>query len=206
MDNFEACLPATKGFTLFYGHTKGPQRIFSNFFPSPLTDPSLYPGVEELQPYRDPKGAVAFEHVEQYMHALKAIVFNDFDTLEKIMKQGSDPLTAKRLGRVVKDYEEDVWQSAARPIVTRGCVLKFGQSDPLGEELERTGSSMLVECAPRDRRWGVGLGVDNPRATQPGQWRGTNWLGQCLVLARRHLREGTMEELPRLAWKMDHSK
>ena len=36
---------------------------------------------------REKQSVVAFHHVEQYMHACKAVVFKDFDTLDKIMKQ-----------------------------------------------------------------------------------------------------------------------
>ena len=73
--DFEQLLPKTEGFILFYGYKSGPTRFFSNFFPSEFTDPKLYQGVEELDKWRDEEGAVRFHHVEQYMHAIKAIIF-----------------------------------------------------------------------------------------------------------------------------------
>ena len=194
MDSFEKSLPPTQGFTLFYGHTKGPDRVFSNFYPSEFKDPSLYPDLEVLARYRDSEGAIVFQHVEQYMHALKAIIFKDFDTLDKIMVQGSDPATSKRLGRAVSNFDEEVWGSVARQVVARGCLLKFQQSEELRTAMEKTGETALVECAPRDTRWGIGLARDNPRALQPGKWRGTNWLGQSLIRAR--LAMETREDLP----------
>jgi ribA/ribD-fused uncharacterized protein len=105
----------------------------------------------------------------------------------------------------VSNFSEEAWSGAARLVVARGCLLKFGQDAALRAALEATGDTMLVECAPRDRRWGVGLGAANPRAVQPDKWRGSNWLGQCLVAARQALREGEDIPLPAQmvypAWK-----
>ena len=199
MDSFEKFLPPTQGFTLFYGHTKGPDRVFSNFYPSEFKDPSLYPSLEGLDSYRDSEGAIVFQHVEQYMHALKAIIFKDFDILDKIMVQGADQATSKRLGRAVSNFDDEVWGSVARQVVARGCLLKFQQSEELRMTMEKTGETALVECAPRDRRWGIGLGRDNPRALQPSKWRGTNWLGQCLVRARLAMETGEKLALPTLS-------
>merc|ERR1712172_416291 len=167
------------GFTLFYGHKSGSTRFFSNFFQSEFTDTNLYPGLERLDRWRnkEEEGGVTFQHVEQYMHAIKAIIFADFDTMDKIMEEGVDPVKAKKLGREVEGYIEEEWQSRARWVVARGILLKFSQNQEMKVELVRTGQTMLVECAPRDQRWGIGLRKDNPRAVNPAQWRGKNWLG-----------------------------
>ena len=117
--DFEQLLPNTEGFTLFYGHKSGPTRFFSNFFPSEFTEPKLYEGLEELDKWRDEEGAVRFHHVEQYMHAIKAIIFADFTRLDKIMEEGVDPARAKKLGRMVENYVEEEWQSRARGVVAR---------------------------------------------------------------------------------------
>ena len=117
--DFEQLLPNTEGFTLFYGHKSGPTRFFSNFFPSEFTEPKLYEGLEELDKWRDEEGAVRFHHVEQYMHAIKAIIFADFTRLDKIMEEGVDPARAKKLGRMVENYVEEEWQSRARQVVAR---------------------------------------------------------------------------------------
>ena len=64
-------------------------------------------------------------------------------------------------------------------------VVQFSQNSDLLAELERTGSNQLVECAPRDTRWGIGLGYNNPAAADRARWRGSNWLGECLTAARQ---------------------
>ena len=153
--DFDQLVPQTEGLTLFYGHKSGPTRFFSNFFQSEFTDPNLYPGLERLEKWRKKDGTVTFQHVEQYMHALKAILFADFNTMDKIMEEGANPVEAKRLGREVEGYVEEVWQSWARWVVAKGILLKFSQNKELMVELAGTGQTMLVECAPRDQRWGI---------------------------------------------------
>jgi hypothetical protein len=101
MDPFEAELPSTKGFTLFYGHSEkaGPSRVFSNFYLSAFTDPAFCPGLPRLEQHRDAAGTVHFHSVEQYMHATKAVIFKDYDVLDQMMQDGADPAQAKKLGR-----------------------------------------------------------------------------------------------------------
>ena len=48
---------------------------------------------------------------------------------------------------------------------------------------------MLVEAAPRDRLWGIGLGRNNPKALRKATWRGKNWLGYILTEVRDELME-----------------
>ena len=170
-------------FTFFY------QGTFSNFFASSFTDPSFYPSLSHGDKYREADG-VRFQNVEQYMHACKALVCGDMEVFHRIMEE-SDPKEHKSLGRQVTPYDDDLWKEVARKVVTRGCWLKFGQNNEIWKELDKTGESLLVECAPRDTRWGIGLGVNNPKCTDRKKWRGTNWLGQCLTEARGHIRNGT---------------
>ena len=49
-------------------------------------------------------------------------------------------------------------------------------------------ASILVESAPRDRIWGIGLGAKNEKALDPSQWRGRNLLGFVLTQVREELR------------------
>ena len=58
----------------------------------------------------------------------------------------------KKLGRQVTPYDDTLWQGVAREMVTRGCRLKFGQNEEIWKEMDRTGETLLVECAPRDIR------------------------------------------------------
>ena len=50
-----------------------------------------------------------------------------------------------------------------------------------------TPTVILVEAAPRDRIWGIGMGKSNPDADDPTKWRGKNLLGFALTHVREEL-------------------
>jgi hypothetical protein len=65
---------------------------------------------------------------------------------------------------------------------------KFSSTPELKAYLLSTGDEILVEAAPRDRIWGIGLGRENPLVKDPSGWRGLNLLGFALVRARAALK------------------
>ena len=67
------------------------------------------------------------------------------------------------------------------------CGLQFSQNAELKEALFATRGTTLVEAAPRDTIWGIGLGAKNPKARSRQEWRGKNWLGQILTEVREEL-------------------
>ena len=69
-----------------------------------------------------------------------------------------------------------------------GSVAKFGSDPALLDYLAGTRERVLVEAAPVDQIWGIGLGRDNEKARDPRTWRGRNLLGFALVRARAILR------------------
>lgn len=127
-----------------------------------------------------------FNTAEQYMMAGKAILFRDLETLEQIMA-AKKPAEQKALGRQVRGYDDAVWQARAREIVTAGNLLKFAQNPDLREYLFATGDKHLVEGAHYDPVWGVALAWSDPAILDPANWRGTNWLGECLMAVRTEL-------------------
>ncbi|MGA6164981.1 NADAR family protein [Amycolatopsis magusensis] len=130
---------------------------------------------------------VEYRSAEQYMMAEKARLFGDTEAEQRIL--GSEtPAEAKELGRAVRDFDQDTWVARRFDIVLRGNEAKFGQHAPLREFLVATGAQVLVEAAPRDVIWGIGLGASNPRALDPAQWRGRNLLGFALMAVRDRLR------------------
>jgi len=132
---------------------------------------------------------VIYPTAEHFMMAEKARLFGDEETRAKIL-QARDPGAAKRLGRAVRNFDEERWNAARCEIVVRGNLAKFQQNPLLGEFLLGTGARVLVEASPVDRIWGIGLAADDPRAGDPEQWQGLNLLGFALMEVRDRLRGG----------------
>ena len=127
---------------------------------------------------------IKYQTAEHYMMAEKARLFKDDEMLAKIIA-ASHPGEAKKLGRQVKGFKQEVWLEHRFSIVVGGNLGKFSQQQDLKEFLLNTGDRVLVEASPRDRIWGIGLGQNNPDAENPYQWRGLNLLGFALMEVRR---------------------
>jgi len=121
------------------------------------------------------------------MMAGKARLFNDEKTLHKIIAAEKAPV-AKKLGREVKNFDNEVWKAKMRAIVTEGSRLKFGQNPDLLAFLMTTGRKILVEASPCDPHRGIGMDKAAAEKTGPEDWKGTNRLGWCLMEARDQLR------------------
>ena len=136
-----------------------------------------------------------FNCAEQYMMAGKAITCEDYEILEKVMGvqyEGGDwrrvPEAQKKLGRQIVNFNKAAWDAVARPVVFRGNFAKFTQNSKLYEYIMFGGDKYLVEGARYDEVWGVKLAWDDPLILDPKNWRGTNWLGQCLMATRNAMR------------------
>ena len=124
---------------------------------------------------------------EHWMMAGKARMFGDEEMLAEIL-EAPGPREAKALGRRVRGFDEERWRAGRFPLVVEGNMAKFGQDEVLAGYLLSTGDAVLVEAAPRDRIWGIGLGASDPKAREPGAWRGLNLLGFALMEVRAGLR------------------
>jgi len=167
-------------FTPFYGHTVASGRIISAVYSQ------FYPVAFEID-------GNLHQWAEQWMMASKARLFADTAALAAILA-ASHPLECKNLGRQVAGYDDERWNEVRFDLVVSGNIAKFGQNPALREHLLASGDAILVEAAPRDAIWGIGLGRDNPVVANPLQWRGRNLLGFALVKVRAILRR----ELPTL--------
>lgn len=164
-------------YLLFWGHRPRPDgRIgascLSQWWPSPFT-----------------VDGVTYASAEHWMMAGKARLFGDAEAAERAVAAKS-PAEAKKVGRLVRDFEGAVWERERYGLVVAGSVHKFGQDPELGGFLRGTGDRVLVEASPMDRIWGIGLAADDPRAEDPASWRGLNLLGFALMEARAALRGG----------------
>lgn len=125
---------------------------------------------------------------EQYMMYKKAILFKDAEVAELIMEQ-SHPRKQKFLGREVRGFDRNMWNSRCKSIMIEGLTQKFLQDTYSLNTLLDTGDSIIVEASPYDRIWGIGMSEDDPRARNPDLWQGTNWLGEVLMAVRNDIRQ-----------------
>ena len=118
--------------------------------------------------------------------AEKARLFGDEEAALKIVG-AKNPGEAKKLGRLVSHFNEQIWIDNRFEIVVKANRAKFDQNVELKEFLLNTGERVIVEASPIDRIWGIGLPQDSAAASNPAQWKGLSLLGFALMEVRRQL-------------------
>lgn len=131
---------------------------------------------------------IEYKTAEHWMMAGKAKLFNDQESLEKIMRCKTAAET-KKIGRQVQNFEAKTWEANCYELVKQGNLHKFGQHPDLKEFLLNTKSRILVEASPLDFVWGIGLAADAAEAQYPDKWKGSNYLGYVLMEVRDELTE-----------------
>ena len=126
---------------------------------------------------------VTYKSAEHYMMAGKAKLFGDEETLQKIIYCRT-PAEAKKLGRQVRNFDNDAWLANRYEIVLKGNKHKFSQSEAMKAVLLNTGNRVLVEASPVDPIWGIGLAADFRGIENPHNWKGLNLLGFVLMEVR----------------------
>lgn len=125
---------------------------------------------------------------EHYMMAQKAKLFGDNEIFKEIL-DATEPSKMKALGRMVKGYNEELWDKHKFNIVFDGNLAKFSQNKELQEFLLSTGDDILVEASPYDKIWGIGMRYNEEGVTEPLSWKGLNLLGFALMQVRDLLRK-----------------
>ena len=69
---------------------------------------------------------ISFSSMEQYMMYQKAILFQDLETAEKILRT-DDAAEQKALGRAVRGFQEAIWEAQREDIIYRGVYEKVRQ-------------------------------------------------------------------------------
>lgn len=131
-----------------------------------------------------------FKNTEQIFMYRKALTFSDYEIASKILK-AEDPRDAKRLGRLVKNYDDETWDIFRYNIMYHANMSKYTQNEYLKKKLIDTYPKVLVECNPRDSIWGIGLSEDDPDIYDEQKWKGKNLLGKCLMEVRKDLIYGS---------------
>lgn len=131
---------------------------------------------------------IQYSSMEQYMMYQKALLFEDMEIAEQILKTDKAG-KIKSLGRAVRNYEDILWNGMRQIIVYQGLVEKFQQNNTLKEKLFSTQNHILAECAVQDRIWGIGLSMKDERRFDLDKWQGKNLLGFSLMRVRTVLKK-----------------
>ncbi len=118
--------------------------------------------------------------------AKKQVTVEDFNIAEKILET-QNPGAIKQYGRQVADYNDIIWNGIRQIVVYKGLSAKFSQNEKLRENLKKTGSAILAECAVKDRVWGIGLSMKDPDRFDMNKWNGQNLLGFSFMQVRKQI-------------------
>ena len=155
--------------TVFFWKDEKENGCFSNWYPRRFEVDGLW-----------------YLHVEQYMMAQKAKLFDDMRLYEEIM-QTEDPARCKKLGRLVSSFDPAVWNTVKYDIVKTANRAKFEQNPDLKEALLKTGNAVFAEASPYDSIWGIGITASEAAKMDPSEWPGQNLLGKILAELREEL-------------------
>ncbi|MBO4998380.1 MAG: NADAR family protein [Lachnospira sp.] len=157
-------------YIFFWGHTEKADGISKACFSQ------WYPCTFEID-------GTIYQTAEQYMMAGKARLFQDLEVYHQIM-EAAHPKQYKDLGRKIKGFQEDVWNTHKYEIVVAGNLAKFSQNAELKQFLQGTNDRILVEASPYDKIWGIGRNADALDIENPHTWQGQNLLGFALMEVR----------------------
>lgn len=131
-------------------------------------------------------GNFKYNCCEQGMMHQKALLFNDLETANEILNT-KNPWEHQKLGRKIKNFNQEIWDSNKYSIVLNINRARFNQSKSCRELLLSTGNKELCESSPIDCVWGCGLSADNPLIMDKKNWRGENLLGKILTHVRNEI-------------------
>ena len=128
---------------------------------------------------------ITFSCAEQYLLYHKALLFDDFDTAEKILET-KNPYIMQTLGLEITGFNESVWNSTQEEIMYRCLYLKFTQDMNLYKILLKyPRGTTFVEANPYDKINGIGYTEKNAIYTR-SKW-GKNLFGKAIGKVKRDL-------------------
>lgn len=129
---------------------------------------------------------IIFNCNEQFIMYTKAKMFNDEETATLIM-QTNNPREIKRLGRLVKNFNQKEWENNVNTVADVCNLYKFSSHPQLRTKLLETGNEVIAEASPYDNIWGIG--VDSITGKDITKWKGKNILGNSLMRVREIIRK-----------------
>jgi ribA/ribD-fused uncharacterized protein len=140
-----------------------------------------------------------FMFAESAIMYIKAITFNDHKIASKLLSC-NEPKEAKRLGRLVQNFDPNIWVRVRNEKVPQILFEKFSQNHELKQWLLSTGDSVLAEIAIEGKKrnirykdliWGIGIGPHHQDIDKPHEWfkYGENFLGKTLMSVRNRIKD-----------------
>ena len=135
----------------------------------------------------NPKEELEFTSSEQLFMYFKAKFFSDDETAQEILN-AETPEEARKLGRTVKDYNDEAWDKVRVGFMKHALKLKFTQNENLKKKLlnPKFEGKTFVEAAYYDRIWGIGFN-EIEAENNKNKW-GRNELGELLTEIRKELK------------------
>ncbi len=78
------------------------------------------------------------------------------------IKMAISPGQMKAIGRGIQNYNADIWAKEAHEIAAMCQHAKFTQNKDLQDYLPATHDKELIEAAPSDHLWGIGISIMTP--------------------------------------------
>ena len=143
--------------------------------------------------------AVEVKCAETAIMLCKASLMNDDVAMEKLT-QPHTAAQAKKIGRLVRNFDDVKWKAVLREVSRAIVRTKFLSDDTLKRELLSTGERRIAEASPKDAIWGIGMRISK-LAEDPVNWRGQNFLGDALEFVRDEFRAAEEQRVIRPRWR-----
>jgi len=128
-----------------------------------------------------------FNCSEQYFMFYKCLTFdsNNKILLTNILNE-NDPKKIKQFGRLVPNFNQEIWNTKKYNIMVDSLSYKFNQNENLKNKLIKTNNKYLYEASPYDKIWGIGYNKKTAIKTDISKY-GLNLLGKALMEIRNNL-------------------
>ncbi|OHS97873.1 hypothetical protein TRFO_35834 [Tritrichomonas foetus] len=128
---------------------------------------------------------IVYSSALQFMMASKGRLFPNNNKIIKKIMTTKKPNKMKTLGREIKNFNQETWDKECRNIVFKANLAKFSQNEKMKKVLMSFDkNTIFVEANPHDTIWGIHLKENDPKARDPFQWCGQNYLGFQLTKVR----------------------
>lgn len=125
---------------------------------------------------------INFNSLKQYIIYKKAKLFKNDDIANKII-QITKIKSQKRLEKLIKNIDNNIWNEHKINIIYEGNFEKFNQNPLLKKLLLDTGDRLLINST-YDVELGIGLNKNDDKIFNELEWRGKNLLGKLLIKLR----------------------